>query len=178
VSWARFDDGMTYNAKVIKAGNAATGAWARMICWSCAQGTDGRVPRHVALNIAKPAVLKHAVAAGLLHEVDDGYTIHDFLDWNPDANTVLERRKQRAAAGARGGHTKSSKRLANARAPTLANTTGLANQVANQVAKQTGNEKLSEVLSKILPRLPSPVLTNKTCDLMSDPALPRTGSDS
>ena len=104
MSWARFDDQMAFNAKIIAAGNAAVGAWARMICWSCAHLTDGRVPRVTALLIAGDAkTLARAVAARLLH--DDGgeeIEIHDFLEWNPPSERVRSARKAEAARKAEG----------------------------------------------------------------------------
>jgi hypothetical protein len=102
MSWARLDDQMAFHAKIIKAGNEAVGAWVRMITYSCAHLTDGKVTKEVALSIAPQRVVTKAVTAGLLDLDGDGYIVHDFLDWNPPAEVVLEKRRADAERKAKG----------------------------------------------------------------------------
>jgi hypothetical protein len=130
VSWARIDDKMAYGAKTLSAGNEAVGAWVRMLAWSCERGTDGLVPRYVALNIAgKPKVIARLVQARMLDQDGDDYRIHDFLDWNPSYEEATGRKQARAEAGRRGGLAKA---LANAKqTPSKQLATSLPNEEQN-----------------------------------------------
>jgi hypothetical protein len=44
------------------------------------------------------------VDAGVWHEVDGGYELHDYLDWQPSRAQVAAERAARATAGERGNH--------------------------------------------------------------------------
>lgn len=103
MSWARLDDQVAFHAKTIAAGNEAFGAWARMLAWSCAHMTDGKVPRAVARSITTPKVLGKLVDVRLLDIDGDGYAIHDFLEWNPSQEQERAKRAARAEAGRIGG---------------------------------------------------------------------------
>lgn len=93
MSWARLDDQMAFHAKIVAAGNEAVGAWVRLLTHSCAQLTDGRVTREIALTITRPKVLEDLVKVRLLDRVEDGFRVHDFLDWNPPAAEVKAKRE-------------------------------------------------------------------------------------
>ncbi len=104
MSWWRCDDGMAFHRKIIKAGNEAVGAWARMGAHSSDQLTDGRIDASTAMLIAsRQAVLVRLVDAGLLEVIPDGYQIHDFLKYNPSAAQVLATRETKVSVGRRGG---------------------------------------------------------------------------
>jgi hypothetical protein len=111
MSWARIDDQMAFHPKMVKAGNEAVGAWARMIAYASAHLTDGFVPRDVALAIAgSKKLLDKMVTDRLLDADGDDYRVHNFLDWNPSGADVKAKRdrerekkdQQRKRAG-RGG---------------------------------------------------------------------------
>lgn len=107
MSWFRLDDQGAFHAKVIAAGNEAYGAWCRAGQWSSYHGTEGKIPRATALTIAKQKIWERLVVAGLCEsQGDDGWLIHDFLDYNPSAEEVRSKRESRAEAGRRGGHAK------------------------------------------------------------------------
>lgn len=120
MSWFRLDDQGAFHEKVLTAGNEAYGAWCRAGQWSSGHRTEGRIPRSTAITIARQHVWQKLVDARLCESLgDDGWQIHDFLDWNPAAEAVEAKREARAAAGRRGGLTKAanakhgpSKRLA------------------------------------------------------------------
>lgn len=112
--WGRIDDAMCDNAKITAAGNAAVGAWARLISWSCRQGTDGLVPAQTLKTYANRAELSRLRVTGptgypLVHapgercrclpgngEVPAGwYGVHDFAHFNERAAEVAVRRARK-----------------------------------------------------------------------------------
>jgi hypothetical protein len=102
MSWFKLDDQGAFHAKVVAAGNEAYGAWCRAGQWSSAQLTDGFIPADIAALIAPEKVWQRAAKARLVDAVDGGWQIHDYLDWNPSAETVREQRRkdsERKAAG-------------------------------------------------------------------------------
>ena len=113
MTWFKLDDRFHSHPKVIAAGNAAVGLWVRLGAWSSDHGTNGAIPRAVGLSFGGKRELTALTTAGLLHPADDGWVIHDFLDYNPSAEHVADVRSKRADAGARGGKQKASKLLAN-----------------------------------------------------------------
>lgn len=107
MSWFRLEGRGAFHHKVLAAGNEAYGAWCRAGQWSSDQLTDGAVPRAVAEQIAKPKVWLRLVEVRLAHEVEGGYQIHDFLDFNPSSEQERakreEMREKRREAGRVGG---------------------------------------------------------------------------
>lgn len=97
MSWAGpLDDGMSFHAKILAAGNEATGAWARAISWCARHLTDGKVPRAVALTIANEAVWGTLVDVRLAELDPNGWVLHDYLEWNPSAKEVRAARARKA----------------------------------------------------------------------------------
>lgn len=98
MTWFKIDDKSAFHAKVMAAGNEAWGAVCRAGAWSSAHGTDGFIPDQIANTIAKKNVWKRAETCGevgkhgLVDRVDGGWQIHDFLEWNPSAKEVEEKR--------------------------------------------------------------------------------------
>lgn len=104
MAWFRVDDQAAFHAKILTAGNEAFGALVRAGAWSSAHGTDGRIPRAVALTIAPERVWRRLVEArlsddgtGLAIEIEGGWQIHDYLAWNPSAEDVRAERARKAA---------------------------------------------------------------------------------
>lgn len=94
--WAKLDDGLAFHAKIIEAGNAATGVWARGLAWSAFHLTDGHVPAKIARVIAGESrgALAALVRSRLWVECPGGYQIHDYLKYNPSKAEVLEKREK------------------------------------------------------------------------------------
>lgn len=111
MTWARFDDSMTLNHKIVVAGNAAVGLWVRMITYSCGQLTDGFVPSSVAEMLGTKKELGRIIAGNLAHAVDGGYQIHDFLSYQPSKEAVLADREANRARVER--HRKPSGKFGN-----------------------------------------------------------------
>ena len=96
MSWTRIDDGFALNRKVIAAGNAAVGAWVRMLSHCSAQLTDGAIDARSARFYATRSEIDRLVSVGLLERTDDGFQIPDFLEFNPRAESIRSRRKATA----------------------------------------------------------------------------------
>lgn len=70
-------------------------------------------------------LLEHLLQAELLHAVDGGYLVHDFLDWNLSRSEIDALRESKQAAGRKGGLTRAAKAGARASALPPAQTTAL-----------------------------------------------------
>lgn len=116
MTWAKLDDGFWVNPKVVTAGNAAAGAFARMLSYCGNQDTDGHIPTDIARFIGTPKQLRELSEAGLIEQTPNGWLIPDYLEFNPSRAEVEAKRKARSEAGKRGG-----KRSALARANGEAN---------------------------------------------------------
>lgn len=80
-------------------------------CFAQGSLTDGFVPANALNVIAADAGVKQpkraaaeAVRRGLWATVDGGWCIPSWADWNKDAGTVREERRQKQQAGAHGNH--------------------------------------------------------------------------
>lgn len=91
--WFNVDDGFDNHPKVRKAGNAAAGLFCRLGSYSAKHLTEGHVDASVVRDYGTPATVRKLVAVGMLHmighgclkceqPVDDGYVMHDYLDYN------------------------------------------------------------------------------------------------
>lgn len=115
MAWGRMDDQMSDHPKIIAAGNAATGAWVRLLSWSNRYGTDGLVPTHVLRGYATRTETARLLSLGpsgapLLHGPGDQcrclvtgqpvpartYALHDFDDYNELAAELRLRAARRA----------------------------------------------------------------------------------
>lgn len=111
--WGRLDDGLYDHPKLDDLGGQrlpAIGLWTLAISWSNRWLTDGHVPfsRVRALG-GSATIADRLVTAGLFEKVDDGYLIHDFLEFNDsradvEAKRSAEREKKRIQR--RNGHAK------------------------------------------------------------------------
>jgi hypothetical protein len=99
MSWTKLDDRFWAHRKVIALDDnlAAIGLWALALSWVGGQLTDGFIPGSAIARLTgrgdAEALARTLVAVGLWEKVDGGYRIHDFLDYNPNRETVEERRK-------------------------------------------------------------------------------------
>ena len=96
MAWGKLDDGLYDHPKLDELGRyklAGVGLWALCISWSNHRLTDGVVPatRIKALG-GTVELADRLVRAGLLERTPDGYTIHDFLEYNDAAVMVRARR--------------------------------------------------------------------------------------
>jgi hypothetical protein len=100
MSWAKIDDQLHAHRKVVALGDQmlpALGLHLLALSWCASQLTDGYLPKLQIRRLAPdaPAALVDAlVAAELWDRADGGYQIHDYLDWNPSREWVLEEREK------------------------------------------------------------------------------------
>ncbi len=98
MTWFKVDVDFLTHPKFIRAidqgGSAAVHLWASMMGYAKKHRTRGRLS-HVEVNaIAGPAqgrwrvrALQALLDVGLIDQVDDGYQIHDYLEWNPETRS-------------------------------------------------------------------------------------------
>src|SRR5690242_3217702 len=128
--WLRLDDGFAENPKLAACSERARWLHVVALCYCSRNLTDGhldaRAVKVVTAIVDRPCrtAVKQLVAEKLWHDEGAGcYRINDFLEWNPDAETVKRLRKERQEAGRRGGQAKAK---ANATATALPNAVAVA----------------------------------------------------
>lgn len=110
MSWLRIDDGFAEHPKIQAVSERARWLHVTALCYCARNLNDGVLdPRDVKVLTAivdKPCkqAMNDLVRAGLWVKLPQGsYQIKDYLEWNPDAETVKKLRKERQEAGRRGG---------------------------------------------------------------------------
>jgi len=103
MSWFRIDDNFYSNAKVLEAGNAAVGLWLRGGAWTSSHLKEGFIPLAVARSLGSSREISALLHAQLWSEVDGGYLMPDYLDYNPSAAQVEESRRVKHEAKVRAG---------------------------------------------------------------------------
>ena len=107
MTWFKVDDGYAEHPKTLEVSLAASGLWVRCGAWASKYGTDGFIPQKTVWrncegssgnpkNIAKKLV-KELCASGFWEEVDGGFMIHDFLDFN-FSNADIQRKREESNA--------------------------------------------------------------------------------
>lgn len=116
MSWFKVDDAFYLHPKVASAGNAAIGLWLRCGAYCAHHLTDGFVPRDVAYSFGTKALCIRLVEVGMWTPAEGGWRMHDYLDYQPNRDEVMELRRKRAEAGRRGGSKSGRKGGANGQA--------------------------------------------------------------
>lgn len=101
--WFRLDDSFDTHPKVLMAGNEAVGLYIRCGTYAARNLTDGFVGQEIVLLYGSDSLAATLVRVRLWHRARGGWTIHDYLDYNPSRDEVLAKRKVRAEAGRAGG---------------------------------------------------------------------------
>ena len=120
MTWARLDDSFDGHPKVVRAGNAAAGLFARFIAYSNRVLSDGNIASSIAVSYGTKPQLEKLLKVGLLHRAGHGcprcgqpeegdFQVHDFLQWNRSRAKVMADREREA-------HKKANQRAANAAA--------------------------------------------------------------
>ena len=102
MGWARIDDGYYDHPKVLRAVEldaGSIGLHVRAISYCAKQELNGHIPeRAVCALMPLQRDREKAVAAlievGLFQATEDGYVLHDYLDYNPSREEILEKRKR------------------------------------------------------------------------------------
>ena len=109
MTWLRLDDGFCEHPKVDALSAESFKLHVAGLCYCARNLTDGRIPELAALRLTATARRKHVtelVESGLWRQVSDGYTIKNFLEFNPSKADVnrereLARERQRKARASR-----------------------------------------------------------------------------
>lgn len=114
--WVKLDDGFFDNDKIVAAGKDARDLYLAGLCYCARQLTDGFIPEERLSRLAieagatdvKDAVRRlctviRGARFPLWEAVDGGYRVHDYHEYNPTREEVLEMREKRAEAGKLGG---------------------------------------------------------------------------
>lgn len=94
--WFRLEDSFHANPKVTAAGNAAVGLWVRCATWSAQYLTDGRIPAGVVRRFGTRREIDALTEARLWVPVGDEFVIADWLEYQPSALEVKQRRRRDA----------------------------------------------------------------------------------
>jgi hypothetical protein len=160
MTWVKLDDQFSDHPKIEAAGPLAAWLFVCGLCYCSKHLTDGFIPATKAARLADvPTSRKHIdrlVALGLWAEVEDGYRIRDYLDYQPSAE---KKREARVDAGRRGGQRSGQTRSKPASKPASKTE---ANDEANDEAKSNGS------------RTPYPLVTDSSYEESLPPDRPRT----
>lgn len=155
MAFALMDDQIHGHPKFARAGLDAIGLWALCLSYCSDYLTDGHIPREVGERFAGRSL--HRLAAklvncggpgkpGLWDVVDGGWQMHDYLDWNPSAATVKEKReteRQRKASGRKSQGRDDSGRITSARNPAGQTTDGAVGHTGSHAHAHSGEEKIN-----------------------------------
>ncbi|MFF5609303.1 hypothetical protein ACFY65_23430 [Streptomyces cellulosae] len=98
--WVKLDDRFPSHRKIALLSDRAFRLHVSAICWCAENLTDGRISdRELALVTRVRGVkttAKQLEDAGLWDRTEDGWVIHDYLDYNPSREQVLLERKKNA----------------------------------------------------------------------------------
>jgi hypothetical protein len=94
VTWVKLDDHFADHPKVIGLSNAAFRAYVEGLCYSARHLTDGHIPAAQVARVATRKPLLELVSSGLWNWNDDGVVVHDYLEYQEDSATILERRRR------------------------------------------------------------------------------------
>ena len=98
--WVKLDDRFPSHRKIALLSDRAFRLHVSAICWCSENLTDGRIGERELPLVAHirglKATAKQLEDAGLWDRTDDGWIVHDFLDYNPSRTQVLAERKKNA----------------------------------------------------------------------------------
>ena len=89
--WVRIDDRFTTHPKILVLSLKARWVYLECLCYSAGHLTDGKVPGQLLAGHRRE--LAELLHQDLLSKDGDSWQIHDWLDWNPSRQQVLQRRE-------------------------------------------------------------------------------------
>lgn len=100
MTWVKLDDRFPSHRKIALLSDRAFRLHVSAICWCSENLTDGRIADRELSLITRirgmKATAKQLEDAGVWDRTDDGWVIHDYLDFNPSRDQVLAERKKNA----------------------------------------------------------------------------------
>jgi hypothetical protein len=115
MAWFKVDDGFFSSRKVLSIRRderlEAVGLWVTLGAWSSKELTDGFIPDAVIDEFSPhPFAVDALINSGLWLRVDNGIQFHDWKDYQPTRDEVLQKRdelsKKRAQAGKNGARSR------------------------------------------------------------------------
>lgn len=105
--WFKIDDGFWSHPKVIELSDPAVALWVRAGSYCAGHLTDGLVRRSTLrmLGADRDAAIE-LVLAGLWDETGDGWSFHDWDEYQPTREQVLAEREAKQDASALANHTR------------------------------------------------------------------------
>lgn len=92
MTWVRLDDGFADHPKTIGLSDRAFRLHVRALCYCSRHLTDGAVPK----GFGDVRVVRDLVAVGLWDETEQGYFVHDYLEYNYSRADIEGSREQAA----------------------------------------------------------------------------------
>lgn len=104
--WIKIDDAMPEHPKIAALAPSVAWTFFCSIAYSSRNLTDGFVPEQIAIRLGGDhgeAIADALIEHGLWDEVEGGFQIHDYLDYQRSRADVLALKEARIAAGRLGG---------------------------------------------------------------------------
>ena len=92
ITWFKVDDGFWSHPKTATLSDAAVTLWVRAGAYSCQHLTDGVIARPVLRLVGTEAAATELVDAGLWLDHPEGWTFHDWGDYQETRDAVRKRR--------------------------------------------------------------------------------------
>lgn len=158
MTWARLEDNMPEHPKIAALSDGAFRLHIRAICYAARYGTDGEISAAAFRILGGRAKYASELVEGAVWDTTSrgGWSVHDFLEYNPSRREVEERRETRGASGRLGGQRSGEVRRQKAEAN------------ASPQSKQMLEAKSNPVPSRPVPSL----------DDEEDPLIDRSSSSS
>lgn len=118
MAWIKLDDQWMDHPKMIAAGRDARDMWLASLTWCAKHLTDGYFHKNLLHSLASTAGVDVAncqefasilLDVGLWDATENGYYVHDYLEYNPSKQDVIDTKEARKEAGRAGGIAKASK---------------------------------------------------------------------
>lgn len=119
MTWVKLDDSFSEHAKIMAISDGALRLHLSAFCFASRNLTDGAISFLASKSLRGLTTkrVNELVAANLWENMDGGWTIHDYLNYNPSREQVLKERANKKAAGMAGAKSRwDSKPIAGATA--------------------------------------------------------------
>ena len=114
MTWVKIDDNFPDHPRVIGLSDAAFRTHLTAMCYSARYLTDGSIPSSALRSIGPRKCAQELEAAGLWQRTDHGWSIRDYLDYNPSRASIEADRERKRQAGRLGGQRRAANRAAQA----------------------------------------------------------------
>jgi hypothetical protein len=162
--WVKLDDHWMDHPKIARAGRDARDMWLASLTWCARHLTDGAFPAEMipcfavtaGIDVANCQTLaRRLLEVCLWDATDNGYVVHDYLDYNPTKEQSIATSDARKSSGRAGGVAKASKILAKAKQnPSKTPSKNVAKVCPVPVPLNSVSEETERTLSKT--RKPNP----------------------